>query len=222
MSGSGPGAGPSTGPQELQHPRFARAFAGAVAEMDSRGAREHRRRLVQGLSGRVVELGAGTGATFPLYPGTVSEVVALEPDDYLRSLAVRAAAAAPVPVRVLAGRAEELPLDDGSVDAVVASLVLCSVADQAAVLREVRRVLRPGGVFAFYEHVRSDRPVLAVLEDVVAPLWGRAAGGCHPNRDTAASVRAAGFELADVERFRFSPQRFTPPVAHVLGRGRKV
>ncbi|SDI00694.1 Ubiquinone/menaquinone biosynthesis C-methylase UbiE [Arthrobacter subterraneus] len=208
---------PDRGPADLQHPRFARAYARAVEGMNIRGATEHRRALLHGLNGRVVEIGAGDGSNFSHYPAMVTEVLAVEPDDHLRSLARSRASSAPVPVRVVAGTAEEIPAADGSADAVVASLVLCSVSDQSVALAEARRVLRPGGVLAFYEHVRSDRTVLAALEDLLTPLWHRAAGGCHPNRDTLESIVAAGFEVRDTKRFGFSVQPLVPPVAHILG-----
>lgn len=160
---------PDRGPADLQHPRFARAYARAVEGMNSRGATEHRRALLHGLSGRVVEIGAGDGSNFGHYPATVTEVLAVEPDDYLRSLAGARASSAPVPVRVVTGTAEDIPAADGSADAVVARLVLCSVSDQSVALAEARRVLRPGGVLAFYEHVRSDRKGLAALEDLLTP-----------------------------------------------------
>lgn len=206
------------GPAELQHPRFARAYAGAVEGMNSRGGTEHRRALLTGLSGYVIEIGAGEGSNFEHYPATVTEVLAVEPDDHLRELARRRTSSAPVPVRVVAGTAEHIPAAGYSADAVVTSLVLCSVADQGAALAEARRVLRPGGVLAFYEHVRSDRKFLAAVEDLLTPLWQRAASGCHPNRDTLQSITAAGFKIRDNERFGFSVQPLAPPVAHILGR----
>lgn len=207
----------ASGPAQLQHPRFARAYARAVERMNSRGATAHRRTLLKDLAGSVVEIGAGDGSNFEHYPPAVTGVLAVEPDDYLRSLASRKAASASVPVRVVAGTAEDIPAADGSTDVVVASLVLCSVADQAAALAEARRVLRPGGVLAFYEHVRSDRMIPAAVEDLLTPLWHRVAGGCHPNRNTLESIVAAGFEVTDNERFGFSVQPLTPPVAHILG-----
>jgi ubiquinone/menaquinone biosynthesis C-methylase UbiE len=203
--------------KHLQHPRFARAYARAVERMNRRGATEHRRRILAGLHGTVIEIGAGDGSAFALYPPAVTHVLALEPDDYLRSLALNRAVTAPVKVTVIPGAAERIPADDGSADAVVASLVLCSVADQAAVLAEIRRVLHPGGTLAFYEHVRSERPVLAAVEDLLTPAWQRLAGGCHPNRDTLGAITAAGFTVRDSQRFGFAVQSLTPPVAHILG-----
>ncbi|MDF2051145.1 class I SAM-dependent methyltransferase [Arthrobacter sp. Cr_A7] len=201
-----------------QHPRFARAYARSVDGMNRRGATEHRRRILEGLHGSVIELGAGAGSSFPLYPQTVTHVLALEPDDYFRNRAQQEVRVAAVPATVVPGVAEHIPAETGSVDAVVVSLVLCSVTDQATVLAEVRRVLKPGGTLAYYEHVRSDWPLLAAVEDLLTPVWQRAAGGCHPNRDTLSAIRAAGFAIQDNERFGFAPSALTPPVAHIMGR----
>ena len=138
---------------DIARPRFARMYLRSAASAEERGATGHRRRLLEGLRGTVVEIGAGHGLNFPLYPGEVSEVVAVEPEPTLRSQAETAAESATVPIRVLAGVADELPLEDESADAVVASLVLCSVPDQQRALAEIRRVLRPEGELRFYEHV---------------------------------------------------------------------
>jgi SAM-dependent methyltransferase len=167
---------------DLERPRFARLYIQAAARAERRGATEHRRRLLAGLRGIVLELGAGNGLNFPHYPATVSEVVAVEPEPTLREAAVAAAPSAPVPVRVIAGVADRLPLADGSVDAAVASLVLCSVPDQNVALSELRRVLRAGGELRFYEHViarsQPKRLLLQALDH--SGLWPAVAGGCHP------------------------------------------
>ena len=196
---------------------FGASYARVGPRMDARGATEHRRRLVEAAHGIVIEIGAGYGGTFPFFPSAVSRVLALEPDPTLRGLALAAASTAPVPVSVQDGVAEALPAADASVDVVVSSLVLCSVADQSIALAEVVRVLRPGGLLLFYEHVRSAHLVLAALEDVVTPLWSRVAGGCHPNRDTAAMIAAAGLTVQRLERFGFSVLPGNPRLAHVLG-----
>jgi SAM-dependent methyltransferase len=200
---------------------FGRSYARAGPRMDARGAADHRRRLVAAAHGFVLEVGAGYGATFPFYPAAVTGVLALEPDSTLRELALAAASRAPVPVTVEDGVAESLPAADASVDVVVSSLVLCSVADQSAVLAEMARVLRPGGSLLFYEHVRSAHRLLGAAEDLVTPLWSRLAGGCHPNRDTAAAIAKAGFTVQDLERFGFSVLPGNPRLAHVLGLARK-
>lgn len=209
-----------TGPEFTPDPRFAAAYLRIAPKHEQRGVVDHRRELLAGLVGVVCEVGAGPGLGFAHYPLAVTQVVAIEPEPTLRAAAVGAAGAAPVPVEVRDGVAERLPLADASVDAVVFSLVLCSVADPAASLREARRVLRPGGELRMYEHVRSGNPLVGRLEDLVQPLWSRCAGGCHPNRDPVAAARQAGFELLDVRRFGFSPQRGVPAFAHVIARGR--
>jgi len=189
-------------------------------ESEQRGTAEHRDRALAGLSGRVIEVGAGNGLNFGHYPGTVTEVLAVEPEDRLRALAEEAAATAPVPVRVVAGHADALPAQDATFDAAVASLVLCSVPDPAGALAEIRRVLRPGGQLRFFEHVRSANPLLGLAQDAITPLWSRVGGGCHPNRDTAAAIRAAGFHVEQLDRFCYAPLRFVPPHTHILGRAR--
>ncbi|MGH3908571.1 MAG: class I SAM-dependent methyltransferase [Pseudonocardiaceae bacterium] len=205
---------------QFQHPRFARMYERISAESEQRGTAEQRDLVLAGLSGRVIEVGAGNGLNFAHYPETVTEVVAVEPEDRLRALAERAAAQAQVPVRVVSGHAGALPAEDGTFDAAVASLVLCSVADVPAALAEIRRVLRPGGKLRFFEHVRSTNPLLGLLQDALTPLWSRAGGGCHLNRDTAESIRAAGFNIEPLRRFSYAPLRFVPPHAHILGSAR--
>ncbi|MDV8147704.1 class I SAM-dependent methyltransferase [Arthrobacter sp. B10-11] len=209
---------PETNPRNSS---FGPYFARVGPRMDARGAADHRRRLVEAAHGAVVEIGAGYGATFPYYPAAVTSVLALEPDPTLRALALAEAGKAPVPITVHDGVAESLPAADESVDVVVSSLVLCSVADQSAVLAETMRVLRPGGLLLFYEHVRSEHFMLAGLEDLLTPLWSRLAGGCHPNRDTATGIAAAGLTVQTVERFGFSALPGNPRVAHILGSAAK-
>jgi ubiquinone/menaquinone biosynthesis C-methylase UbiE len=205
---------------QFQHPRFARMYERMSAESEQRGTAKHRDRALAGLTGRVLEIGAGNGMNFSHYPDTVAEVVAVEPDDHLRGLAERAAADAPVRVSVLAGHATALPVEDDGFDAAVASLVLCSISDMRAALVEMRRVLKPTGELRFFEHVRSEKPWFGLLEDAITPLQSRIGGGCHPNRDTAAAIRAAGFEIEELDRFYYAPLRFYPSVAHILGRAR--
>ncbi|MEU0514518.1 MULTISPECIES: class I SAM-dependent methyltransferase [Amycolatopsis] len=204
----------------FQHPRFARMYERISAEAERRGTDEYRKKTLSGLTGRVVEVGAGNGLNFGHYPDTVSEVVAVEPEHRLRALAEQAAATAPVPVRVVAGHAGALPAEDSTFDAAVASLVLCSVADVPGALAEIRRVLRPGGELRFFEHVRSANPVLGRLQDLVTPVWSRAGGGCHLNRDTAESIRRAGFEIEQADRVFYAPLRLVPRHAHIVGRAR--
>jgi SAM-dependent methyltransferase len=202
------------------HPIFARVYERVSVAMDRAGGAEHRRDLVAGLSGRVIEVGSGNGRTFAHYPPGVTEVVAVEPEPRLRASAVVAAHRAPVPVRVVNGVAEALPAPDGAFDAAVVGLVLCSVADQAVALAEIRRVLRGGGQLRFLEHVAADRPGWTRWAQRVADatLWPRMFAGCHTGRDTAAAIEAAGFEIARLRRFSFPPGTPSGPAApHILG-----
>ncbi len=128
-----------------------------------------------------------------------------------------------VPIRVLAGVADELPLEDASVDAAVASLVLCSVPDQDRALAELHRVLRPGGELRFYEHVIPNcqpRRLLLQAADH-SGLWPRIAGGCHPARDTTAAIQRTGFTVESSERIMFAASRFEPSIPFVLGVARR-
>lgn len=204
----------------FQDPRFARAYERVSAKAEQRGTAQYREQTLAGLSGRVIEIGAGNGLNFTHYPDTVTEVVAVEPEDRLRASAERAAARAPVPVRVVGGHAGALPAEDAVFDGAVAALVLCSLDDVPAALDEARRVLRPGGAFRFFEHVRSTNPLIGLVQDGLTPLWARAAGGCHLNRDATELVRASGFHVESSERFRYAPMPYVPPQAHVLGRAR--
>ena len=199
----------------VRHPVFAHVYARVGHLMDAEIG-DHRRRLLAGLTGRILEIGAGNGLNFPHYPATVTEVLAIEPEPYLRRLALAAASQASVPIRVVAGTAEALPAPDGAVDAVVASLVLCTVADLHLALAETRRVLRPGGRLRFYEHVRAEDPRLARWQDRLERPWGWLVGGCHPNRDMVAAITAAGLQVVRLDRFDLKAM---PPLArpHVLG-----
>ena len=191
--------------------------------MEQLGVGDQRRELLAGSAGRVIEIGAGTGANFPLYPAGVLEVVAVEPEPYLRGRAEAATAGSSVPVRVVDAVADQLPFEDASFDVAVASLVLCSVADQPTALAEVRRVLRPGGELRFYEHVRAESHGLASVQraaDVVWPFFG---GGCHASRDTLRAITGAGFAVEHVRRFSFRPcfiGALTAP--HILGLARRL
>lgn len=205
----------------VHHPIFARLFDRLVRKADPQQA-DHRRELLAGLAGRVIEVGAGNGINFPNYPPAVTEVVAVEPEAYLREKAAEAAAAVTVPVKVVDGLADALPAEDDSFDAAVTSLVLCSVPDQARALAEIRRVLRPGGELRFYEHVLAQDPKVARLQNRIEPVWRFCGGGCHPNRDTPAAIEAAGFEVDSCRRFAFKPGPLMTVVEpHVIGIARR-
>jgi ubiquinone/menaquinone biosynthesis C-methylase UbiE len=203
-----------------RHPIFARFFD-RLSRLMEREVGQHRQELLAGLTGRVVEIGAGNGMNFQHYPRTVEEVVALEPEAYLRTKAEQAARNAPVRVSVRDGVADPLPLESDSVDAAVASLVLCTVPDPHQALVELRRVLKPGGELRFLEHVRSDRARKARIQDRLdrSGIWPRVGGGCHCARDTVAAIEAAGFHIERVQSLDFGPSWIvTNP--HVLGLAR--
>jgi ubiquinone/menaquinone biosynthesis C-methylase UbiE len=206
----------------VHHPLFARIYARMSAAVEKKGAAEHRREALEGLSGRVIEVGAGNGLNFKHYPNTVSEVVAVEPESFLRKRAETAATAAVVPVRVVDGTADALPVEGASFDAGVASLVLCSVTSQRDALAELFRVIRPGGELRFYEHVLATNPRCADRQRRFSRLWQRCGGGCHPDRATGDAITDAGFEIEQSRSFVFAPawiQKLTAP--HILGRARR-
>ncbi|MFE6855651.1 class I SAM-dependent methyltransferase, partial [Streptomyces sp. NPDC057674] len=156
-----PSPAPSASPG-VHHPLFARFYARFSVSADAKGGLGAlRAELLAGLSGRVIEIGAGNGLNFAHYPAGVTEVVALEPESRLRRLAQEAALRSPVPVTVLPDTAEALPLEDASFDAAVASLVLCTVRNLPQALAELHRVLRPGAELRFFEHGLADSPGLA-------------------------------------------------------------
>ncbi|MGY1584088.1 class I SAM-dependent methyltransferase [Streptomyces sp. MN13] len=181
----------------VHHPLFARYYARISVSAETRmGMAQVRERLLAGLSGRVLEVGAGNGLNFAHYPGTVAEVVAIEPERLLRQLAVEAALRAETPVDVVPGAAEALPVKSEGFDAVVLSLVLCSVRDVPRALGEVRRVLRPGGQVRFFEHGRGGGRAMRLSQRALdRTVWPRLNGGCHLGRDPVAALRDAGFEL---------------------------
>lgn len=206
----------------VHHPLFARVFDRVSRKGEQAGQAEHRQRLLAGLTGSVIEVGAGNGMNFGHYPSTVTRVLAVEPETYLRERARVAAAHAAMPIEVVDGVADELPAGAESFDVGVASLVLCSVDDQASALAELRRVVRPGGELRFYEHVVADSRGLARVQRALdATVWPRLAGGCHAARDTATAIRAAGFQLERCERFTFTPCPGLPTAPHILGTARR-
>jgi ubiquinone/menaquinone biosynthesis C-methylase UbiE len=204
--------------QQVRHPVFARFYAKLSLSMESAGVDKRRDALLAGLTGSVIEVGAGNGLNFRHYPGTVTGVVAVEPERHLRELALVSAREAKAPITVTDGTADRLPADDASFDAAVASLMLCSVADQAAALAEMRRVLRPGGELRFMEHVSSESPAQRRVQRLVdATVWPVCFGGCHAGRDTVAAIAAAGFTLRDVTRYRLPDSALWPTTPHALG-----
>ena len=208
----------------VNNPLFARLLV-RMHRYESPEEVAHRGEALADLAGRVVDVGAGDGANFPHFPGAVAEVVAVEPEPYLREHARRNAQSAPVPVTVIDAVAEQLPLEDGSVDAAVVSLVLFTVPDPVAALRELHRVIRPGGELRFYEHVVARERRLARAQRFLqgSRIWPLLAGGCHPARDTAAAIEAAGFGIERCRHVTVRPNALAAPVApRILGMARRA
>ena len=183
---------------EVDNPFFARMWTW-MASHEPESLRQLRRENLAGLSGRVLEVGAGTGTNFELYPDTVTEVVAVEPERRLSVQAEQAAAAASVPIRVSANTVEQFA-DAEPFDAAVCSLVLCSVDDPDQVVRQLFSILKPGGELRYFEHVASSgwRDRLQRFAD--ATLWPRMAGNCHTHRHTEQTIVGAGFKVSGARR----------------------
>jgi ubiquinone/menaquinone biosynthesis C-methylase UbiE len=167
----------------------------------------------------VIEVGAGDGRSFEHYPPEVEHVLAVEPDPTARVAAAERAASAPVSIEIVDGDAAALPAEDGTFDAAVVMGLLCSVPDPAAALRELRRVLVPGGELRFWEHVRSRYPAFRTLQRAFDALfWTRALGGCRTTRDTESAIRAAGFEIDAIDRgFHSSSLATITSAPYILG-----
>lgn len=204
----------------VDNPFFARVWP-VVATHEAEAIKAMRRENLAGLSGRVLEVGAGIGTNFPHYPDSVDEVIAVEPEPRLAAQA-RAAAEA-VPVRVVVTR-ETAEAFSGAepFDAVVCSLVLCSVRDPESVLRRLFSLLRPGGELRYLEHIASAGARGRFQRFVDATVWPRLFGNCHTHRDTERSIVEAGFEV-DTSRREFTLPAWAPmPVSELLlGRARR-
>ena len=190
-------AGDPQKPATTHHRLFA-----AYYERTSRGRTErnymapYRKEIAGQASGIVLEIGAGNGLNFAYYdPGRVERVEAIEPDTAMLRYARARAEAAPVPITLTQAPAESLPFADGTFDCALATLVFCSVNDPAASLREIRRVLKPGGRLLLVEHVRSQGAVTSRIQYMFVPFTTRLAGNCHWNRDTEATLAEAGFQI---------------------------
>ncbi len=206
-----------------QQSRFARYLDRREQRRPDQEARELRRRALAGLRGNVIEVGSGDGRSFEHYPPGVEHLVAVEPDATARAAAAERARQAAIPIDIVGGTAEKLPAEDGAFDAAVLMGVLCSVGDPAAALRELRRVLRPGGELRFWEHVRSGNAAFRTVQRATdAVFWTRALGGCETTRDTAAAIAAAGFKLVTLERGFHSSSLLTITSApYILGTARR-
>ncbi len=148
--------------------------------------------------GKVLEIGSGTGVNFPFYK-KAALVKAIEPDRGMRKQSEKRAANAKVPIQLYDAKAEELPFAADEFDAVVATLVFCTIPEPEQALREIRRCARKGAKIYFFEHVRMDQKPIGTIQDAVTPLWKKVAGGCHLNRDTLQLIRKSGLTVTDVK-----------------------
>lgn len=208
-------------PASVDHPFFARIWP-TIAAHETEQIRALRRENLAGLSGRVLEVGAGVGTNFGFYPDSVDHVVAVEPEARLAERARVAAAEAPIPVQVTGAMVEDFAADE-PFDAVVCSLVLCSVDDPGGVLRQLHCGLRPGGELRYLEHVASGglRGRLQRVAD--ATVWPRLFGNCHTHRDTEQAIIGAGFEVDAARRESAMPVWMPLPVSEfALGRARRA
>jgi SAM-dependent methyltransferase len=185
---------------------------------------QHFTDLLLGTHGRVVEVGCGTGALFPHYPGTVDELLAVEPNAWSRRAAASTVSHLPFPARVLdSDAAGNLPVSTSSVDVVVCCETLCSVAEPDRVLADIRRILRPGGELRIYEHVLAASGMGRMIQRMVDLLgWPRLLGGCHTSRDTTRTISEAGFEWVSLRHVWSARMLILWPAGpHVIGRARE-
>jgi len=187
---------------DLHRRLFAAWYDRAMRGVERNGLGDWRRELLAGLSGTVLEIGAGTGLNLPCYPQTIKRLVLSEPDPYMREKLQAKPAVGRTGIEVISSGAEQLEMTDASCDAVVSTLVLCSVNHPQTALEEIRRVLKPGGSFLFIEHVRSDHHGIRFWQNAWEPLWKRACGNCHLTRQTAELIRTTGFEIEEMEDLR--------------------
>ena len=180
---------------------FAAVYDRLTAGSEKAGLAAHRQQLLEGVSGRVLEIGGGTGANLSHYANAVEDLVITEPEEPMARRLERKLANSAVKATIVRAPAERLPFEDASFDVVVSTLVLCTVADPAQALKEIHRVLRPGGKLAFLEHVRADEePSYARWQDRLNGVQNRIGHGCNANRRTLENIRMAGFTIERIER----------------------
>lgn len=178
-----------------------------AAGMRNKAMTRYRPQIPALATGRVLEVGMGSGLNLPYYTRHVTHLFGLEPSALLRQQAADACLATPFPVELLAAGAESIPLATHSVDSVVSTWTLCSIPELDQALIEIRRVLKPGGRLLFLEHGRAPDPAVSRWQDRLAPVF-RGLAGCNPNRQIDASITAAGFRMAEIERKYLEGPRF--------------
>lgn len=198
---------------------FARLYDRSLAATEEAGLADRRAHLVGQATGRVLEIGAGTGLNMSHYGPDVDRLVLTEPSEAMAGRLRLRAAQSDLSPEVIVAPADRLPFDDASFDYVVCTLVLCTVDDPETTLTEIKRVLAPGGQLLLLEHVRSEDPARAKWQDRLETPWRIFGNGCRCNRDTEAIVEAAGFEFAELEHGKV---RKAPPIVRPLIQGRAV
>jgi ubiquinone/menaquinone biosynthesis C-methylase UbiE len=171
---------------------------------------EYRQAVIAAASGRVLEIGVGSGLNFSFYRKEADTVIGLDPSPRLLAMAQRRAAAAGVRAIFVQASATAIPLADNAVDTIVMTWTLCSIPDPLTALREMRRVLKPGGMLLFVEHGLSPELGVERWQHWLTPIWRRIAGGCHLDRKMDNLVRDAGFELSEIRtKYARGPRAFT-------------
>ncbi len=197
---------------------FAAAYDPFLAAAERAGMRRHRQDLLARARGRSLEIGAGTGLNLVHYPRDLEELILAEPDPAMRGRLEQAVRRAGSRARVIPAAAEQLPLENATIDTVVTTFVLCTVDDVQSALREIKRVLTPDGQLLLIEHVRSGSHALARWQDRLATPWRHFADGCRCNRATAEAIGDAGFAL----EVGPAAWRAMPPIVQPLIIGRAL
>lgn len=195
---------------------FATLYDRSLKSAEEAGLHRMREELLAGASGRTLEIGAGTGINLDLYPDTVDDLTLDEPGPHMATRLRAKVAESGRRATVADAPADRLPYPDSTFDTAVATLVFCTIPQPLAAVAEVERVLKPGGRLLFLEHVRADDPKLARWQDRLERPWRFLADGCHPNRDTLATIAATGLQVTEVTRDTL-PR--SPPIVRPLIRG---
>jgi ubiquinone/menaquinone biosynthesis C-methylase UbiE len=179
---------------------FANCYDFFMSPLESRKFKEIRRELLRSASGKVLEIGSGTGINFPLYE-SVERVTAIEPNQHMIEKSILKKKLSSIPIEIINAGAEKLPFEDNHFDSVVATLVFCTIPDVESAIKEIMRVCKPGGKILLFEHVKMGNPFLAKLQDWLTPAWRRICDGCCLNRNTLHLIRKNGVEVIEMKKF---------------------